>query len=340
MKPIRALVIGASGLIGTTLCRKIREIPGAHVEITYSRTVGMVYKPGTPDESVVNIGAFVEIPHQYLKDVNVAFIVIPSNQPHDAYNYILFLRARGIYVVICEKGALSECFKELHPHLSFIGFNAVVGGGTRVLHSIKDRLYTPFAVKFYMVLNGTLNFIFSRVAAGATLGDAIREAIRLGYPEPGFTDPLEIINAEMGDAVKKATIVYNICLSQGEQYLRADTIKLVPIAGYQKEKLLRNAGEHRFLVAFSKVGTNGDCAEEVIGGFRYTIGGWDIVGGFFETNNPIFKDRLPNGVENTAIFVEGQDGVNGCYSLATGPGAGPDETAACMITDAVKYLRQ
>ncbi|MDD5318858.1 MAG: hypothetical protein PHF79_03545, partial [Candidatus Pacebacteria bacterium] len=138
------------------------------------------------------------------------FITISTRDKGEAArDYILACAEANIPVITCEKGAFAYHAQLLLPYRKQIGFSASAGGGTRMLPYIKSRHIGDKPVRISAVLNGTLNFIFDQIRSGSTFGGACKEAIRLGFAEPGAVGLLSLINGELKDVVMKICVMFN-----------------------------------------------------------------------------------------------------------------------------------
>ena len=319
-------VIGA-GNIGTALIRRIRDLDGtipwiAENDGIYNLDAAGFNKIGGPE-------AF----NDFLPTANLVFLAIPTLEGGKvAHDYLQHCIRCNIPVITCEKGAFSQFFPELEPHLDRIGFSAVVGGGTMLLRCLRQRLPLQ-EPRIFAVLNGTLNYLLDQVAHGESIDEAVRGAQRLGYAEPGADNPLDVVNAEAtGDVPKKAAILFN-CANLTLTRVRAGEIQASPIDEPTLRRLVHTAGYRRYIVSITPEGDNDN---DVIGGFQHIVDGWCIRGGFRAIiGNPTLERlRLP-GVNNGLLICEGPLGRYGEYSLQ-GPGAGPDATAEAMLKDAMR----
>ena len=267
---------------------------------------------------------------EHLKDLDIVFLAIPTfDDGKTAFGYMSLLLERGIPIVTCEKGALSNYFSELKGSLNRIGYSATVGGGTRMLRYIESMAGNK-EKEFHAILNGTLNYIFDEISRGRSLGEVVGEAKRLGYTEPGANDPLEIINKESAqDLPMKAAIFFNLC-RLGSDCVRAKDINPHRIKESELDRLVKEAMNRRYIVSFMRKKPK----EDMVGGFSYQIGDWNISAGFKNINeNPLFSKLVSSGVNNSILICEGEYGIDGTYTL-NGPGAGPKPTTASMMKDA------
>ena len=81
-----------------------------------------------------------------------------------------------------------------------LSYSAAVGGVVPVIETL--RALRGQVAKVEGVLNGTSNFVLDRLAAGASLGDAVAEAQTLGYSEADPSDDLSGL-----DAARKLVLV-------------------------------------------------------------------------------------------------------------------------------------
>jgi len=141
-------------------------------------------------------------------DVDVVVEVIGGIEP--ARSLILTAMARGKSVVTANKALLAEHGPELFDEAVRRGvdllYEAAVGGGIPVIRPIREHLAGDRIVRMTGILNGTTNYILTRMADdGSSLSDSVREAQTLGYAE---ADPSA--DVEGSDAAAKAAILATI----------------------------------------------------------------------------------------------------------------------------------
>jgi homoserine dehydrogenase len=104
--------------------------------------------------------------------------------------------AAGKPVVTANKQLIAECGDELvelaRTHGVALRFEASVGGGIPIVRGIEDGLAGDRLVSLAGIVNGTCNYILTRMdEGGASFGDALAEAQRLGFAEADPTADIE-----------------------------------------------------------------------------------------------------------------------------------------------------
>jgi len=116
-----------------------------------------------------------------------------------------FLR-RGVPVVTANKALLAEHGPDLRAlaarHGTVLRAEAAVAAGVPLLSVLERSLRSATVRRVAAILNGTSNFVLTRIARGAPLGEAVREARQLGFAE---ADP----SLDLGgvDAAQKLSIL-------------------------------------------------------------------------------------------------------------------------------------
>jgi len=335
------VIIIGKGSIGKAVANKVRENPrwnlaaivsGREVQLCNGNHAGpnLVKFDSTDPRTLANA--------LNLQDIKRAFIAIPSaGGGKIALKYIAALLENGVKVVTCEKGAVANFYPQLVKlGLENIGVSATVGGGTRMLSFLKDRRLIdlgPRPCRVDAILNGTFNFIGDR--GTNSFPQAVAEAVALHITEPGATKPKDVIEAEFGDVVMKASAAYNVAFARDGNYLDPSMFEIEKLSSAGLKILSRRP--HRYVVSFNNT-KNGDSISDLVGAMHASIDGWEIIGGFYtEADSPIPEDQLPKRQDNAVVVAQGLDGEDGIYRLS-GPGAGPKATASAMITDAFHLL--
>jgi homoserine dehydrogenase len=114
---------------------------------------------------------------------------------------------RGTHVVTANKAALAAHYDALHACAdageASLAYSSAVGGGTPILETIERlRAAGGDVVAVEGVMNGTCNFLLSRLAEGAAFDDAVAEAQALGFAE---ADPSTDVDGH--DAADKLSLL-------------------------------------------------------------------------------------------------------------------------------------
>jgi len=131
-----------------------------------------------------------------------------------ATSYIRTALSRGCHVVTSNKGPVALHYHELKRQADKAGvsfrFEATVAGAIPILHTLLESLGGNDVQALYGVLNGTCNYILTRMAEeGLSYKQALDEARALGYAEADPTYDVKGI-----DAAIKLVILANTVLNQ------------------------------------------------------------------------------------------------------------------------------
>lgn len=131
-----------------------------------------------------------------------------------AYTYMKEALSAKRHVVTTNKGPVLLYLKDLRRIAEANGvefrFEGVVLSGTPVFNLVRECLPGSEIVSFRGILNGTTNYILTKMEEGMDFEAALREAQRLGYAE---ADPT--MDVEGWDAGAKALILANVLMNAG-----------------------------------------------------------------------------------------------------------------------------
>jgi homoserine dehydrogenase len=122
-------------------------------------------------------------------------------------NIISGMRA-GMHIITVNKGPLALAFPSLieladHNNIRF-RFSGTVGGGTPILEFAKRCLNGERIISFKGILNGTTNYILSKMEEGLNFHDALNDAKAKGYAEASPS-----LDIDGYDAASKLAIMAN-----------------------------------------------------------------------------------------------------------------------------------
>lgn len=193
-----------------------------------------------------------------------------------------------------------------------LNFEAAVAGGIPIVKTLREALAGNRLTRIYGILNGTCNFILSRMEAGADYAAALKEAQDLGYAEADPTFDVEGL-----DTAQKLAILTSIAFGTK---IDSESIYVEGISGITSEDLA--------------------AAEEL--GYRIKLLGvaQRTDSGIEQRVHPTMVPRncdiaRISGVTN-AVAVEG-DFVGSV--MHSGPGAGGEATASAVVGDIVDLAR-
>ncbi len=339
---VRIGVIGA-GNIGQEVIRQARE---KKYEIGPVLTTSGVYDGSKVDKWKGELSDYLRENPEYrvaalgdynapLREADVIFLAIPTrDNGEEAYKYMCGLLPH-VPVITCEKGALSLNFTELLPEINKgrLGYRATVGGGTSLLKEMQDKVRLDFDGSIYAVINGTLNFVFDNISNGRSLGEAVYQARRLGYAEPGAKEPIDVINAEAcRDVPRKSAIFFNFFTRALGNKNFISSVDVERATTKISQNMLRELVSQNRRYIVSIVQPDGE-PSDITGGYRLELGNWVMQGGFRNSSdNPLYKRLLPEGVDNAILIAKGKNESKGVY-VHSGPGAGAPPTVDAMMTD-------
>src|ERR687898_3030167 len=131
---------------------------------------------------------------------------IDSGEPGTS-NIISAMRS-GKHVITVNKGPLALSFPSLMELANYNGvllrFSGTVGGGTPILDFAKRCLKGDRIISFKGILNGTTNYILSKMEEGMTFDSALNDAKQKGYAEA-----VPSLDIEGYDAAAKLVIMAN-----------------------------------------------------------------------------------------------------------------------------------
>ncbi len=127
-------------------------------------------------------------------EVHVVIELIGGLEP--ARTLILKALAAGKHVVTANKALLAhhgpEILEEARRRRVLLGFEAAVAGGIPLIRAIKDGLPANRILHAYGIVNGTCNYILTRMTEdGRDFAEALKEAQARGYAEADPTLDVE-----------------------------------------------------------------------------------------------------------------------------------------------------
>ena len=233
-----------------------------------------------------------------------------------ARGYVMRAMEAGKHVVTANKQLLSHHGEELwaaaREHGVQLRFEGAVAGVVPVIRVVQESLAAAEIDRVHGIVNGTTNFILTEMArTGATFGEALADAQRLGYAE---ADPTEDVNGK--DAAAKMAILARLAF---DTPVHIDQVRYEGIEQIQPDDLeyARDLG-----LGLKLIGT----AEKIDGQLSVRVHP-----AFLYPGHPLASVNGPFNavtVESAAITE----------ITMSGPGAGGPQTASAVLGDVVSAM--
>jgi homoserine dehydrogenase len=260
MKKINIGLIGF-GTIGTGVVRLLRE----NGDLISERIGAEVHLKRIADIDIQKDRG-IEIGHTVLtkdagdifNDSEISIVIELMGGYEPARTFILDAMSRKKHVVTANKALLAthgdEIFQQALRQGVNIGFEASVGGTIPIIKTIKESLVANRIRSIYAIMNGTSNFILSKMTdEGKTFTEVLKEAQQLGFAEADPTYDVEGI-----DAAHKLAIL--LSLSYGKK-VRLDELYREGIADISEQDI-EFARELGYRIKLLAIAINRDNAVE------------------------------------------------------------------------------
>jgi homoserine dehydrogenase len=233
-----------------------------------------------------------------------------------AYDYVMRAMRAGRHVVTANKQLLSQFGEELwdaaREHGVQLRFEGAVAGVVPIIRVLQESLAGAPIDRVHGIVNGTTNFILTEMAkTGATYGDALAEAQRLGYAE---ADPSDDVDGR--DAAAKMAILARLAF---DTPVHLDQVTYEGIEQIQPDDL---EYAREFGLGLKLIGT----AERLDEGISVRVHP-----AFLYPGHPLASVGGPFN----AVTVESETITEITMS---GPGAGGPQTASAVLGDVISAM--
>tara|TARA_B100002003_G_scaffold247433_1_gene279016 strand:- start:2011 stop:3276 length:1266 start_codon:yes stop_codon:yes gene_type:complete len=154
-------------------------------------------------------GLFTKEYKELLNNPNIDVIVELIGGYEPAHSIIIEAIQAGKHVVTANKAVLAkfgyEIFEEAQKNNVNVLFEAAVGGCIPIIRTIEETYPSDKITEIYGILNGTTNYILTKMTKGMTYEDSLKKAQELGFAE---ADPS--FDVEGKDASQKMTILSSL----------------------------------------------------------------------------------------------------------------------------------
>lgn len=207
MSKLKIGIIGL-GTVGSGVYKTLQEMND--IEIV-KIAVKNINKPRSVE---VPTSLLTDNPYALVNNSDIDVIVELIGGVNPAWDYISTAIKNGKHIVTANKELLAkkgeELFNLAEEHNRVILYEAAIAGGIPIIMPIKTILAGNKIRKIHAILNGTTNYILTKMDAdGASYEDVLKEAQQLGYAE---TDPTG--DVEGFDAAYKITTLATIAFKK------------------------------------------------------------------------------------------------------------------------------
>jgi homoserine dehydrogenase len=316
--PVRIALLGC-GTVGGGVLRLLQENKsflalraGGEIEVTHV----LVKSPNKPRVPECKKEWITTDPAVIFNDPRVDLVVEVMGGEHPARDYIERAIAAGKGVVTANKLLIAKHGPELVEKAIEsrvdLAFEASVGGGIPIIRTLREALASDSVDSVHGILNGTCNYILTRMREGMSFAVALKQAQELGYAE---ADPTLDVGGH--DAAQKLVVMAMLAFGA---IVDASQIMVEGISEIEEVDL---KFADRFGYRIKHLGIGYDRGERVELRVHPALVG----------KNSVLANV--DGVLN-GVFVEGR-ALGPC--LLVGRGAGDMPTAVSVVADLVDVAR-
>jgi homoserine dehydrogenase len=248
-------------------------------------------------------------------DTDVIVELIGGMRP--AQDFIRLALLAGKSVVTANKQVIAQVGPQLSAlaamHKCHLAFGAAVAGGVPVISSLEDGLAGDELRRIYGVLNGTCNFILTRIeSSGISFSAALAEAQKRGYAE---ADPQQDIDGS--DACAKLAILARVGFHADVSATRMFRRSICPVEAIDFQ-CARQLGYTIRQISRAELKNNSLLAA--------------VEPALVRVSSPFASTE---GAENVVVT----SGAFGGETVFKGEGAGGDPTAVAVVSDILRIAQ-
>lgn len=150
---------------------------------------------------------------EILEDPDIDIVVELIGGYNPARDYLIKAIRNGKHVVTANKAVISEhgpeIFEEAKKHNVNVGFEGAVGGGIPIINPLLEQLSFGKIKSITGILNGTTNFILTRMGEGVDYHSALAIA-----QEKGFAEADPSFDVKGLDAAQKISILASLAFGR------------------------------------------------------------------------------------------------------------------------------
>ncbi len=252
-KKIKIGLIGL-GTVGTGVYKTLQAFD--NIEIVKIAVKNKNKKRNIPN---LNENLITDDPFEIVNNSEIDIVCELIGGMEPAYDLITNAIKNGKHIVTANKELLAkrgfEIFNFAEKHNKVVLYEAAIAGGIPIIMPIKTILAGNKINKVEAILNGTTNYILTKMdVQGASYDDVLKEAQDLGYAETDPTGDVEGFDAAykittLATLAFKKRIKFENVYREGITKVRAEDMKAANDLGYKIK-----------LIASAKIDENG-CAD-------------------------------------------------------------------------------
>ncbi len=243
-KKIKIGLIGL-GTVGTGVYKTLQAFD--NIEIVKIAVKNKNKKRNIPN---LNENLITDDPFEIVNNSEIDIVCELIGGMEPAYDLITNAIKNGKHIVTANKELLAkrgfEIFNFAEKHNKVVLYEAAIAGGIPIIMPIKTILAGNKINKVEAILNGTTNYILTKMdVQGASYDDVLKEAQDLGYAETDPTGDVEGFDAAykittLATLAFKKRIKFENVYREGITKVRAEDMKAANDLGY-KIKLIASA---------------------------------------------------------------------------------------------------
>lgn len=188
------------GVVGEGIYHVLRQTPSLHATIKKV----CIKHPDKKREAPADL--FTTNYDELLNDPQINLIVELIDDADEAYKIVTTAFQQGKSVISANKKLIAEHLQELielqeKHNVSFL-YEAAVCGSIPVIRNLEEYFDNDLLQSISGIVNGSTNYILTRLAEGLTYADALLEA-----QQKGFAESNPALDVEGYDAANKLTIL-------------------------------------------------------------------------------------------------------------------------------------
>lgn len=297
------------GTIGSGILSLVQGLP-AHYDVHAVKVLDLPAKKevlgplytGDPDDICLN------------DSIDIVFEAMGGDR--FAHECIVKALTHGKSVITSNKEVVAlhyaEFYRLAQQNNVYFLCEASVGGGIPCIRSLQHEVAFDTVDSVYGIINGTTNFILTRMAEGQSFGQALATAQQLGFAEADATADIEGL-----DMLRKICILSNIAYGAALDYNRITHYGIGTVTADILADIAARGKTLKFVAQSVKDGDKLHIAVEPV-----VVDKTHLLAGVGNEYNTVLVDCRANG---TLAFY--------------GKGAGRYPTAAAMIGDLMDILR-